>query len=129
MRSILFDELLDQEVDEVRAYLTRNAKPSGVEDLFWIALDRDIWTEAQKQAWADEEVLEGFRFAVELGPDWIRFELLIRSETLRNLGGGQADEAQTLFVLRWANEMARRLNLVSCVAADLSLTSAMEVKS
>ena len=32
---------------------------------------------------------------------------------LLNIGGGPADERQTLYALRWADEMAHQLNLVS----------------
>ena len=115
MRSILFDELLDFEIEAARNYLNQKAMPSGVNDLYWINLNRELWAEPQNRAWTDENMTEGFRVAVELGPDWIRFELLIRAESLHNIGGGQANEAQALFVFRWANDMARQLNLISCL--------------
>ena len=116
MRSILLDELLGPEMVAIGRYLDENAIPSGIENLYWIELDRELWSEEQVRAQADTSVLEGenFRLAVELGPDWVRFELLVRSEGLLNIGGGQADERQALFVLRWADAMARKLNLVAC---------------
>jgi len=113
MRSITLDELLSSEIDAVRDYLDKNALASGVEDLYWIPLDISLWNERQRQAQV-ETMADGFRLAVELGPQWVRFELLVRSESLLNIGGGQADEQQTLFMLRWANDMVRALNLISC---------------
>ena len=116
MRSIFLDELLEPEIDAVIDYLNHQAVPSGIENLYWLPLTRDLWNEIQIQGLKDESWVEGdgYRFAVEVGPDWVRFELLVRSESLLNIGGGQADERQALFALRWADEMARKLNLTAC---------------
>ena len=112
MRSILIDELQEAEVGLVRDYLNRHAQPSGLEGVYWIPLEETLWNETQKAARRDdvERVETGsFRFAVELGADRVRFEMLVRSEGLRNLGGGQADPLQSRFLLDWADEMVRRL--------------------
>lgn len=116
MRSILIDELSETEVVAVRDYLNRRAQLSGLDDLYWIPLERDLWNETQMAAHRDEHQqaeAQSFRFAVELGSDWVRFEMLVRSEGLRNLGGGQADQRQALFLLDWADEMAQHLDLFS----------------
>ncbi len=113
MRSILFDELQPQEVAAVRVYLNQQARRSGLEDLYWIALPRVLWNENQIQT-SSEGRKPDFHFAVELGSEWVRFELLIRSEGLLNLGGGQATAEQALFLLNWANDMARKLDLLTC---------------
>ena len=116
MRSILLDELLAPEIEAVTEYLTARAEPSGVEGLFWISLPPEMWNETQRAALAEagQEGGDGFRLAVEVGPEWVRFELLVRTGGLLNIGGGPADDHQTLFAVRWADEMARKLNLVSC---------------
>lgn len=116
MRSLVFDELLGSEIAAALNYLDREALPSGVKNLYWLALPRELWNQAQIQAeeengWADGE---SYRAAIEVGRDWVRFELLVRSESLLNLCGGQADERQAAYILRWAGEMARELNLASC---------------
>ncbi len=120
MRSIFFDELLKPEVEAVAAYLGREARPSGLENLFWLPLPTDLWNDRQKtqadQGRSGEAV--SFRFAVELGPEWVRFELFLRSEGLRDIGGTPADARQSLFLLTWADEMARNLNLVSCAPPE-----------
>ena len=122
MRSILLDELLEPEIDAVVDYLDRQAIPSGIQNLYWLPLERNLWNETQIQGLNDESWVEGdgYRFAVEVGPDWVRFELLVRSESLLNIGGGQADERQALFALRWADEMARKLNLMACTGLSCS---------
>ena len=119
MRSIVFDELLGSEVEAVRGYLNERAVPSGVEDLYWIQLDRELWNESQIKALSGQDgaLADNYRLAVELGDQWVRFELLVRAEGILNVGGGPADERQAIFVLRWANEMAAKLGLPSCAAA------------
>lgn len=84
MRSLVYDELLEPEIDSVLDYLDQEAVSSGVENLYWLFIPRDIWSPAQVQAQADEDWSEGegYRTAIEVGPDWVRFELLVRSESL-----------------------------------------------
>ncbi|MDR1044586.1 MAG: hypothetical protein LBP33_05635 [Candidatus Adiutrix sp.] len=119
MRSIFLDELLEPEIDAVTGYLDHQALPSGLAGLYWLPLARELWNETQIRGQKDESWVEGdgYRLAVEVGPAWVRFELLVRSESLLNIGGGQADERQALFVLRWADEMARKLNLAAASTA------------
>lgn len=116
MRSLVYDELLEPEINSVLNYLDQEAVASGVENLYWLFIPRDIWSPAQVQAQGDEDWAEGegYRTAIEVGPDWVRFELLVRSESLLNIGGGQADECQAMYILRWADEMALKLRLTSC---------------
>lgn len=120
MRSILLDELRAQEVAEVKEYLKTKAAPSGVEDLFWLDLPRDLWNENQIDGFESglPEAAKTFRLAVEVGQDWVRFELLVRSDSLHNIGGGQADERQVMFALKWADKMAMDLSLTSCLPPE-----------
>jgi hypothetical protein len=119
MRALILDELNRLETAAVREYLAARAGFSGVEGLYWLELPPDLWAETQRRARKRREAgTSCFRLAVELGPNWVRFELLVRSETLANAGGGQATAKQALFVLDWAGAMARELGLTTC--ADLS---------
>lgn len=117
MRSLLFDELRATEVEAVTGYLDREAQASGLEGLYWLALPEDLWNESQFKGLKEEPALaeNGFRLAIEVGPDWLRLELLVRSDSLHNTGGGQADENQVIFALNWADEMAEELGLRACL--------------
>jgi hypothetical protein len=115
MRSLMLDELTPREAAAARTYLAARAEPSGVEGIFWLKLPARLWAEKQSRARASGlPGTESFQLAVETGPDWVRFELLVRSETLASPGGGQATAGQALFVLDWADRMARELGLVTC---------------
>lgn len=120
MRSILLDELLPKEVAAIKEYLMAKARPSGVEDLYWLELPKTQWNENQIACVESglRDSPQSFRLAIEVGADWVRFELLVRSDCLHNIGGGQADERQALFTLNWANKMAVELNLVACLPPE-----------
>jgi len=121
MRSILFDELRDSEIEAVTEYLERESRPSGLEGLYWIPIPKELWNETQHKGLKEEKLeTSGFKLAAEVGPDWIRFELLVRSDSLINTGGGPADERQVMFILNWADKMARELKLHSCIPPESS---------
>jgi len=113
MRSLLLDELTGREALAVRGYLAARAEFAGVEGLYWLKLPPELWAESQIRA-RGLPGAESYRLAVELGPDWVRFELLVRAETVANPGGGQATAEQSLYILDWADRMARELGLVAC---------------
>jgi hypothetical protein len=120
MRSLMLDELTPQEAAAARSYLAARAEFSGVEGLYWLKLPPALWTDNQIRA--HESGLPGaesYRLAVETGLNWLRFELLVRAETVANPGSGQATAEQALYVLDWADRMARELGLSTC--ADLAL--------
>jgi hypothetical protein len=118
MRSLMLDELTPDEIGAARDYLAAQAEFSGVDGLYWLKLPPDLWSDNQTKARSQGTPgTESYRLAVETGLKWVRFELLVRSETMANPGGGQATTEQALYVLKWADQMARELSLFTC--ADL----------
>ena len=117
MRSILLDELLPSEVEAIGVYLEDKCRLSGVDGLYWLSLPREMWNQNQINGLTGDgrETVQDYRLAVELGSDWVRFELLVRSDTLGNIGGGPADGRQVLFALNWAGRMAEKLSLSTCL--------------
>jgi len=123
MRSLLLDELTPGETKAARDYLADRAEFSGIEGLYWLKLPPELLAPPQTRARARRlSGAESYRLAVEVGPDWVRFELLVRAETLANPGGGQATAEQVFYVLDWADRMARELGLITC--ADPAATEA-----
>jgi len=117
MRSLVLDELTPREAAAAQAYLKAQAEISGVEGLYWLMLPRELWESRQIKAQQSGEA-QAYRLAVEAGPEWVRFELLIRSETLANHGGAQATAGQALYILDWADRMARELGFLTCADTD-----------
>lgn len=102
MRAFLLDEIGRDDMAKVRRYLGDWAVESGVTDLYWIELPEDLRTADQ----AAHEQCQPHRFAVELGEDFVRVELLIRpSQGLRCHCAGYADERQRAHIIAWTDRL------------------------
>ncbi len=108
MRQYLLDEIARGDLPRVRQYLHEHALPSSLEGIWWVDLPEDLLSPEQ---FAHRQC-RPFRFAVELGEDFVRFELLIRSrETMRCACLGYATRPQRDFILGYADEMVEALAL------------------
>ncbi len=108
MRSLLLDELKPHDVERVRAFLHRAARPSSIDDLFWIELDDSLLTPLQ----AEHHECQPHRFAVEVGSDYVRLEMLVRpSSGLRCDCCQYADNKQQGFLLELADKMVTQLEI------------------
>ena len=77
MRQVLINELNKDEVEKVRVFLAANGRGAAVEGVYWLPISQELLGEAQ----AGHEDCGPFAFAVELGDDFVSFELLVRSES------------------------------------------------
>ena len=75
MRQIMINELTREEVGRVRGFLDNHCRVGGVSGLYWLALPADLLAEAQ----IGHEGCGPFALAIELGDDFVTFELLVRS--------------------------------------------------
>ena len=108
MRSLLLDELSSQDVAKVRQYLEEQATASGLEDLYWIELAPELLADLQ----AAHHHCQPHRFAVEVGQDFVKLELLIRpADSLRCECGAYASHEQRGFILETADRMVAELGL------------------
>ena len=108
MRSLLLDELSGPDVAKVREYLDERATASGLEDLYWIELAPELLTGLQ----AAHPDCQPHRFAVELGQDFVKLEMLIRpADSLRCPCGGYASPEQRGFILETADRLVAELGL------------------
>ena len=108
MRALLFDELGPQEVAKVRAHLENSALPSALDGLYWVELDDSLLTAVQ----ADHQACQPHRFAVEVGPDFVKLELFIRpAQGLRCHCAGYATPRQRRFILEMADRLIEDLSL------------------
>lgn len=75
MRAYVIDEIRAQEMEKVRAYLKQHAIRSSLEQIFWVQIPDDLLNETQYL----HTQCRPHVFAVELGPDWIKLELFVRT--------------------------------------------------
>ena len=75
MRWYVIDEINKTDLATVKDYLKQRLLPSGLENILWLKLPALHYNALQ----TTHKGCAPFFIAVELGTDWIRFELFIRS--------------------------------------------------
>lgn len=75
MRQLLINELTKDEAQKARGFLVTNGQAGAVEGLYWLPIPPELLGEAQE----GHESCGPFALAVELGEDFVSFELLVRS--------------------------------------------------
>ena len=108
MRQYLLDEISRGDIPRIRAYLNEHALAAGLEDIWWVDLNEDLLSSEQFK----HQDCRPFRFAVEVGENFVRFEFLIRSrQTMRCSCIGYATRVQRDFILAFADRLVEDLTL------------------
>jgi hypothetical protein len=108
MRQYLVDEILRRDLPRIRDYLAEHALASSLEGIWWVDLQEDLLSSEQ---FAHQDC-RPFRFAVELGDNFLRFEFLIRSrQTMRCSCIAYATRQQRDFILAFADRLVEDLGL------------------
>jgi hypothetical protein len=76
MKQYVIDELRPKGYEAIKTYLEENFSSSNVGGIYWIPLDRNLLTEVQ----AEHTDCQPFYFAVALEPNFVAFELLVRTK-------------------------------------------------
>lgn len=77
MRQVVINELHKEEAAKAKEFLEATCRAAAVDGLYWLPIPLDHLGEAQ----VGHEACGPFAFAVELGEDFVSFELLVRSES------------------------------------------------
>jgi hypothetical protein len=108
MRQYLLDEIRRADIPRIREYLHGHAQAAGLEGVWWVDLPEDLLSPQQ----FSHHGCRPYRFAVELGDDFVRFELLIRSlQAMRCACIDYATRVQRDFILAFADRLVEDLEL------------------
>jgi hypothetical protein len=108
MRQYVVDELRKKDLPRIREYLGDHARASGLADIWWVDVGEDLLSPEQ----FGHHNCQPYRFAIELGDDFLRFEFLIRSEkTMRCSCVDYATRQQRDFILAFADRLVEDLAL------------------
>ena len=108
MKQYVIDELRPRDYEAVKTYLDENLTPSGVEGIYWIALDQNILTNVQ----TEHTDCRPFYFAVVLEPNLVAFELLVRTKNrMRCSCMGYATEEQRDWLIEFADSIFTELGI------------------
>ena len=80
MRAYLIDEIPIPEMEKIKGFLQEHAIRSNLDEIFWVRIPDDLLNETQFL----HTQCQPHVFAVELGLDWIKLELFVRTlKTMR----------------------------------------------
>ncbi len=108
MRQLVLDEISRGDLPRLREYLNDHATAAKLDGIWWVDLPEDLLSPTQYE----HRECRPFRFAIELGDDFVRCEFLIRSrETMRCACIDYATRAQRDFILAYADRLVEDLGL------------------
>ena len=110
MRTYLIDELSPSKVEEIREFLGEHAIRSSLDQIFWVQIPDDLLSEMQFL----HSKCKPHVFAVELGPDWVKLELFVRTlKSMRCDCPGYCTGQQRNFILNFADGMIEQLKILT----------------
>jgi len=77
MKQYVIDELTPQHHQAIGHYLERHAQPAGVDGLYWLPIESGLLSPEQQS----HDACQPFAFALELLPDRLVCELLVRTRS------------------------------------------------
>ncbi len=108
MKQYVFDQLREIDYLKIMEYLRKNAEESVFDDIFWIRLPEELYSQTQKE----HSNCHPFRFAVTLTRNNVTFELLIRTpQAIRCACIAYADPKQRDYILDYADRMLDELGI------------------
>jgi hypothetical protein len=108
MKQYVIDELRPKDNEEIKVYMEENYSASDVDGIYWIPLEQDILTKIQKE----HTDCQPLYFSVDLGPNLIAFEMLIRTQKkMRCSCMGYATEKQRNWLIGLADSIFDQLGI------------------
>jgi len=110
MKQYVIDELRPDDYKKLKAHLDENFNSSDMDGVYWIPLDQENLTGIQ----AEHTECQPFYFAIELNPDIMACELLIRTKSrVRCDCIGYATEKQLSWLIRFVDGMLDKLEIIT----------------
>lgn len=108
MKQYMIDELRLVDYEKIKIYLNDNFESAPMDGIYWIPLDREILTKIQ----AEHTKCQPFYFAIDIEPDFIACELLVRSKNrMRCDCVAYATEKQRNQIIRIIDSMFDKLEI------------------
>ena len=108
MRAYLIDEIPVPEMDKIKGFLKKHAIHSSLEQIFWVRIPDDLLNETQFL----HTQCQPHVFAVELGPDWIKLELFVRTlKSMRCDCPAYSTPIQREYIFKFGDGIIRQLKI------------------
>lgn len=110
MKQYVVDELRPEDHDKIKGYLDEHFGPAGFGGIYWVPLDEDLYTDMHKT----HTQCQPYYFAIDLGPDAMACELLIRTKnTIKCNCIGYATAEQRNRIITFVDSILEGLGLIT----------------
>ena len=110
MKQYVIDELRPADYEKLKEYLDENFNSSEIDGIYWIRLAQENLTDMQ----TEHTECQPFYFAVELTPDIMACELLIRTKSrVRCDCISYATEKQLSWLIRFVDVIFDKLKIIT----------------
>ena len=110
MKQYVIDELRLDDYKKLKAYLDENFTSSDIDGIYWIPLEQENLTVVQ----TEHTECQPFYFAIELKPDIMACELLVRTKKrVRCDCISYATEKQLNWLIRFVDGMFDKLEIIT----------------
>ncbi len=110
MKQYIIDELRLGEYEKIKTYLDKNIGHSKMAGIYQVQLDKNILTDIQ----AEHKECQPFYFAINIKPDLVSCELLIRSgNKIRCNCISYATEAQRNWIIQFIDSILKKLEIIA----------------
>jgi len=110
MKQYVIDELRPDDYKKLKAYLDESFNSSDIDRIYWIPLDQENFTDIQ----AEHTECQPFYFAIELNPDILACELLVRTKSrVRCDCISYATEKQLNWLIRFVDGVLDKLKIIT----------------
>jgi hypothetical protein len=108
MKQYVIDQLRPDDYFRIKAYLDMNLRQSGIPEIYWLILPRDLLDGIQ----ADHAGCQPFYFALELSQTALSCELLVRSlNRVRCDCMGYASPEQRNWLIQTVDDIGSQLEI------------------
>jgi hypothetical protein len=110
MKQYVIDEIRPQDYIKIKEHLDETYGDSGVDGLYWISVDEALLSEAQKA----HPTCAPFRMALELSPDRLAGEFLVRTHSRARCDCIRyADQRQRDWLIQTMDDMFEKLGIIT----------------
>jgi hypothetical protein len=108
MKQYVIDELRPADYEKIKSYMDENFESSDLDGIYWVSMDQNMLSDVQ----AEHVECQPFHFAIDLEPNLLACELLVRSENrMRCSCIGYATDEQRDWILRFVDTIFERLEI------------------
>jgi hypothetical protein len=111
MRSIILDELRNDEINKIREFFDIYLTKSNIIDLYYLTFPDEILNKQQKELKLNHGP---YKISIEICKKIVKFELLVRNQDIHNLVNNIVTRKQLIYIYNFIDKIVKDLKLITC---------------